>query len=433
MRLRPVRFLVVALLVMLSVFGAERRVFADGLVRDGLGPISGGRGGTNQAFADNAAVIIDNPAGMMNVAGNGLAEIGIDTVIPVVDYSDPYNDVQSKIRPLPLPNLGYIRKVDDRWAWGIGAFVPAGFGASYGVMNEPNTGANLLRSQGGMAKLLPALSFRASERLSLGIAVGIGFSYASLDGPLYLQDGPLAGVPTIMDMEGTGVAPVGSVGMQYQLTEKTMIGATYTEQSNYWMHGATNAVLLPGFVLESRFDSKMKIQWPRSVAVGLKHDFCPHRRFSADVIWYDWAHAFDSLEIVLYNPSNPAVAPILGSVGQSLPVTQHFPLNWTDSISMRLGYEVDWTDVDTFRFGYVYHSSPSPDSTLNPYLDGILENTFTLGYSRRFSRATFNAAYQYYFGDTRYVADSAIVGGQFDDSTMNAQAHFAMLSLLVPF
>ena len=49
------------------------------------------------------------------------------------------------------------------------------------------------------------------------------------------------------------------------------------------------------------------------------------------------------------------------------------------------------------------------------------------------SRANFNVAYQYCFGDTRHVDTSSIIGGQFDDSTMNAQAHFAMLSLLVPF
>ncbi len=432
MTLRQSRVLSAALCVA-TWFALAPMLLADGLVRDGLGPISGGRGGTNQAFADNAAIIIDNPAGMMNVAGTGLVEFGVDTVIPVVDYADPYNDVQSKVRPLPLPNVGFIRKVDDRWAWGIGAFVPAGFGASYGVMNEPLTGANLLRSQGGMAKLLPALSFRATERLSLGISVGIGFSYASLDGPLYLQSGSMAGVPSIMDIEGTGVAPVGSVGLQYRLTEKTMIGATYTEQSNFWVHGGTNAMLLPGFSLESHFDSKMKLKWPRSVAVGLKHDFCPHRRFSADVIWFDWSQAFNNIEIVLYNPTNPAIAPILGALGESLPVRQYFPLNWTDTVSMRLGYEMDLTDADTFRFGYVYHSSPSPDSTLNPYLDGILDNSFTLGYTRRFSRASFNAAYQYSFSGNRYVADSSLIGGQFDDSYMRAQAHFAMLSVLVPF
>ena len=46
---------------------------------------------------------------------------------------------------------------------------------------------------------------------------------------------------------------------------------------------------------------------------------------------------------------------------------------------MRLGYETDLTDFDTFRCGYVYHSSPSPNSTLNPYLDGILQHTFQPG------------------------------------------------------
>lgn len=412
-----------ASLIMLGLSLAQVR--ADGLILDGVGPISGGRGGTNQAFSDNAAIILDNPAGMMNVAGEGLAEIGVDVVTPVVNYSDPFNDVQSKVRPLPLPNLGYIRKsANGQWAWGIGAFVPAGFGASYGDMVEPNTGSNLLRSQGGMAKLLPALSFRATERLSLGIAVGIGFSYASFDGPLYLQSPPLTGVPGILDTEGTGVAPVGSVGMQYKLTEKTMLGATYTEQSNFWLHGGTNATLLPGFLIESHFNSKMQLKWPRSVALGIKHDICPHRRVSADVIWYDWAHAFNNIQLAFYDATNPALP---GQINQTL------PLNWTNSVAMRLGYETDVTDLDTFRFGYVYHSSPSPDSTLNPYLDGILEHGFSLGYTRKFSRANFNVAYQYHFGDTRHVTTSSYVGGQFDDSTMKAEAHIAMLSLLVPF
>src|SRR6478609_9123805 len=108
---------------------------ADGLVRDGVGPISTGRGGTNQGYADNAAIILDNPSAMVNVAGNGLAEAGVDVVTPVVDYTNPFNDVNSKVRPLPMPVLGYVRKSEDGcWAWGVGAFVPAGFGASYGVI-----------------------------------------------------------------------------------------------------------------------------------------------------------------------------------------------------------------------------------------------------------------------------------------------------------
>jgi long-chain fatty acid transport protein len=167
--------------------------------------------------------------------------------------------------------------------------------------------------------------------------------------------------------------------------------------------------------------------------VGIKHDICPHRRIAADVIWYDWAHAFSDVNLVLYDPTNPAIPAILAGVGESLPVTQSFPLRWTNTVSMRLGYETDVTDLDTLRFGYVYHSSPSPDSTLNPYFDGVLQHAFSIGYSRKARRVIVNAAYQYSFGPTRHVGTSALIGGQFDNSTFRADAHFAMLSLLFPY
>ena len=408
--------------------------WADGLVRDGLGPISTGRGGTNQAFADTAVIILDNPGALVNVAGNGLAEAGVDTVVTVVDYSNPFNDVNSKIRPLPMPVLGYVHKSEDgRWAWGVGAFAPAGFGASYGVLDNPVLGPNLYRSIGGMAKILPALSYRVNDRLSIGGSVGIAFSHVELDGPFFMQSPPLTGLPAILDLQGTGVAPTGSVGMQYQLTERTVLGASYTEQTNFNLRGHVQAVLLPGFPLSSDFDTKIHMKWPRSVAVGLKHELCPHRRISADVIWYDWAHAFDQINLQLSNPSNPIVAAILAGAGGSLPVNDVFPLNWTNTVSMRLGYEWLPNDRDTWRTGYVYHGSPVPDSTLNPYLDGVLNHAFSLGYSRNLGRAVFNAAYQYNFGKNRHVDDSIIVGGDFDNTSLNAQAHFAMLSLLCPF
>jgi long-chain fatty acid transport protein len=422
-------------LLLIAVLCPAASAWADGLIRDGVGPISTGRGGTNQGFADNSVIILDNPAAMVNVAGCGLAEVGVDTVISTGDYSDSYgNDVNAKVRPLPAPVIGIIKKSwDEQWAIGFGAFAPAGFGASDGVLQNPITGPSLERSLGAMGKLLPALAYRATDRLAVGLSVGVGFSYASFDGPIFLQSGPLAGVPAVLDVEGTGVAPVGSAGLQYQLTPNTVIGATYTEQSNFWLHGATNATLLPGFLVESRFNSKLHLRWPRSVAVGIKHDICPHRRIAADVIWYDWAHAFSDVNLVLYDPTNPAIPAILAGVGESLPVTQSFPLRWTNTVSMRLGYETDVTDLDTLRFGYAYHSSPSPDSTLNPYFDGVLQHAFSIGYSRKAQRVIINAAYQYSFGPTRHVGTSALIGGQFDNSTFRADAHFAMLSLLLPY
>src|SRR5262249_2868572 len=159
----------------------------------------------------------------------GLLELGADTVIADVQYSNPLNpDVNNKIRPLPMPVLGYIQKSDDeRWAVGIGAFAPAGFGSSYGVMNSFPMGPNVYKSLGGMAKILPGISYRVTDRLSAGITVGIGFSYAELQGPYFLQNAiPPAlppGVPAVIDVHGFGVAPVGSFGFQYQLASDTTL------------------------------------------------------------------------------------------------------------------------------------------------------------------------------------------------------------------
>ncbi|HEX3727915.1 MAG TPA: outer membrane protein transport protein [Pirellulales bacterium] len=406
--------------------------WADGLIRDGVGPISTGRGGTNQAFADNSAIIMDNPGGMVNVAGSGLAELGVDTAITSVHYTNPLNDVDSKTRPLPLPVLGFIHKSDDeQWAYGLGVFVPAGFGASYGVMNQAVLGPNLYRSIGGMGKVLPGLSYRVTDRLSVGATVGLAFSDVNLQGPYFVQTGAFAGAPAVVDLTGFGVAPTGSLGMQYRVDDDTMIGATYTEQSNFKLHGGANAALAlgPGVVLPSHFDSIMNMCWPRSVAVGIKHDLCPHRRISADVIWYDWAHAFDSIGLSLSNPTNPLVPAVLGTST----INDQVALNWRNSVALRLGYEWMPDDINTWRVGYAYHGGPAPNSTLSPFLDGILENAFSVGYSRQLSRAALNLAYQYNFGPTRSVGTSSIVGGDFSNSTMNAQAHFAMVSLLFPF
>ncbi len=363
----------------------------------------------------------------MNVAGNGLAEVGADTVITQVQYGNPINGVVSHVRPLPMPVLGYIKKSENGcWAFGIGAFVPAGFGAAYGQMISPVMGPTEYRSIGGMGKILPALSYKATDRLSVGISVGLAFSDIQIFGPYVIQDAPLTGVPAVLNMSGFGVAPTGSIGLQYQVNDRTTIGASYTEEVNMTLRGGANASLFG--VIPSHFDSKIHMKWPRSVAFGIKHDLCDHRRVSADVIWYDWSGSFDQIGIQFSNPTNPVVSQLV-----PLPVSDTLPLNWMNSVSMRLGYEWMPNNLDTWRCGYVYHGSPVPDSTLNPYLDGILVHAFSLGYSRKFERVIFNSGYQYCFGPTRNVGTSDIIGGDFNNTDMRAQAHFAMFSLLVPF
>jgi len=420
--------LVVLPLVVLGFATSYAR--ADGVVRDGIGAISTGRGGTNLGFNDNAAIILDNPAGMVSACDCGFWELGVDTVICDLHYSDPDNDVDNEVKGFPSGMFGLVRRTpDSAWAYGLGVYAPAGFSAEFDMVN-PHTGPTRYKSLGVLGKVLPGLAYQATDRLSIGATLGVGIGHVELEGPFYVQTGPLAGAPTLLDLNATEATVVGGIGLQYQLTPNTTLGVAYTEESRFVFEGTTRATLItPLGPVGSDFDTQVDLVWPRSVGVGLMHKLCDCRRVAADVIWYDWSHAFDRLDLVFSNPSNP----VIGAVVPGGTIRDSLAMNWEDSVSLRLGYEWDSSDVLTWRAGYVYHDSPVPDATLNPFLDGVLEHAFSLGLTRKYSRGVLNLAYQYSFGDERNVVDSDLVGGDFDNSTFDADAHWISFSVLVPY
>jgi long-chain fatty acid transport protein len=404
--------------------------WADGVVRDGLGPISTGRGGTNLGFSDNGAVIHDNAAGMVNISGDGLFDIAADTVLTDVHYQNTYNNVYSAVKPFPLPMLGVIKKFDDGdLALGFGVFAPAGFGARYDMQN-PITGPVPYQSFGALAKFLPSIAYRITDRLSIGGTFGVGVSIINFQGAYTVQTGPLAGVPTTIDFHSAGAAPTGSIGLQYLLSEDTTLGFNWTTPTSVNLSGTASlsAYGLAPSPIGSNFTSTAHVTWPQSFAWGFKHQLAERHRVSADLYWYLWSSAFNQFNFALANSSNPLVPILAGPT-----VRDALPLNWTNTCSLRLGYEFLQDDRNIWRAGCVYHSSPSPSSTLNPYTDGVLEYAVSAGYSHKFRRASFNAAYQYSWGHARYVQQSSIIGGDFSNSSLSASCHWISMGFTVPF
>lgn len=181
----------------LAAFGvlvlAASSALADGVIRDSNEAITDGRGGTNIAFSDNGAVILSNPAGILNAEGTGLFEVSGDTLITDLHYSNPINDdASAKIRPLELPSLSYFQKSENgNWAWGIGIFAPAGFAAGWDL-NNPVLGNQSYKSFGSLIKILPAVAWRPMDKLTIGATFGISYSYEELETPFFIQQGPFA-------------------------------------------------------------------------------------------------------------------------------------------------------------------------------------------------------------------------------------------------
>ena len=406
------------------------RAFADGVIRDGLGAVSCGRGGTNIGFSDNGVVLLDNPAGMVNIDGCGIADIGVDLLFCGMRYADPDNDTAVDGDPYPCGNLSLIRKsCDGCWAFGLGMFAPAAFGARYELSGPPEfPGTRLYKSFGALGKVLPGVSCRVTDRLTVGGTFGVGVSHVELEGPYYLQSMPSRGLATMIDLQTTGAAPTWSLGLQYQLTPATTMGLTYQSETSFHLDGNIRVETpIPGLA-SSYYDADMNVMWPRSLGLGVRHELCPSRIVAADVIWYDWASAFDQFELHLSDPSNPNFAQA------GLPtLDEDVPLNWRDTVSMRLGYEQHFGCGRVGRIGYTYHRNPIPKGTLTPYIQTFLEHTFTAGYGWCLQDWHIDLAYQFTFGPEVSVTTSDLAGGDFNQSRQEAMAHVLLISLLKRF
>lgn len=400
-------------------------LLADGVVRDSVGAISSGRGGTNLGHNDNGAILLNNPAAMVNIRRRILSDVGIDTMVSDLDYADPENSRAAKYRAYPLPFFTYIeRSEDSMFAAGIGVYAPAGFGAQWNLRN-PLLGRNRYESFAAVAKVLPAVALQVTDRLSVGANLGVAISHVDLESPFFLQTGALAGTPTIMNLQSSGAAPTWGVGLQYQLDDRTTIGVAYSSETQFDLSGnvAMDIVGLGPAPIHARYDLDMEMTWPSSVGVGIAHQLSCHQRVSLDLMYFNWSNAFDKIDMTLTRGTNPLLNALAGPR-----VRDSFALNWKDSISVRLGYELDLTDSDTVRAGYIHNTETTPSSTLTPLIPATLEHTWTIGYGKRWCGCSFDFAYQYAVGPNRHVTTSDIVGGDFNFSKLKANTHWWMFS-----
>ena len=415
-----------ALLAVVFAGLATSVTLADGVVRDSVGAVSSGRGGANIAHNDNGAIILNNPAALVNIPTNTLFEFGIDPLITDLHYADPTNSVDAKIRPTAMPHLSYIKRTDDgRFAYGVGFYVPAGFGATWDLTNPP-FGKRGYKPFAAVAKILPSVAFKLTDKLSIGATLGVAVSHMEAESPFFLQSGLFAGVPAILDIQGTEAAPTWSIGLQYKVNDRTTVGLTYISETRFTLEGrgTVHAFLAPNAPpVSSRFDVQTDMAWPRSVGFGIAHDVTENQRFSMDILWYHWSHAFDKLDLEFTNPSNPFFAMFGPSIRDSL------VLDWKDSISVRLGYEYFLDNCNVVRAGYIHNSETIPSSTVSPLIPATLEHTFSVGYGKWKGNTRFDIAYQYAFGPTRRVGVSRIVGGDFNFSKIKSQTHWLFFGM----
>jgi long-subunit fatty acid transport protein len=381
-----------------------------------------GRGGTNVAFADSGMILHDNPAGMVNLHSMEHLEFGADVLITDISYSDPDNHVTADHDPMPLGNVALIRKsLDGQWAVGLGAFTPGGFATDYEMNGPfPLLGNQKYKSFGSLLRILPGVAHRVNERLSVGGTLGVAVSHTELEGPHFLQSGPLTGTPTLMDMQATGAALTWSLGMQYVWTECTTVGLTYQSETRFNHDGHTRTFVPT--VGQSTFDTTLDMTWPRALTLGVRHELSACHIAAVDIIWYDWSSAFDQAGLHLTNPTNPIFAALLPAG-----LNEQFPLLWRDSVSVRVGLERYLCRHRVIRAGYTFNSNPIPNATLTPYIPSFAQHVVGGGFGWYHGGWETDVAYQYFFAPSQTVGTSGLVGGDFSQSRLDPSAHIVYL------
>jgi long-subunit fatty acid transport protein len=413
-----------SLILLWVLSGVPAAARADGVHMNGLSARAIGRGGTNIAHADNGALFFDNPAAAVRITGDGLFDVGGTVLLTDMRYSDPRNPSGNDFQITPLPSFGLVRKSDDgRFAYGLGVYAPAGFQQMHTLQTGPPfAGDQTHKSFAALVKILPGAAVQVTDRLSLGATFGVAVSHVELEGPYTLQNaGLLSGLPTLMDLQATGATPVFSFGLQYELTEFTTFGVTYQSESRFRMNGNTRATVpLLGDV---RYDTQVDMTWPESLGFGLRHELCPHRAVSLDLVWFNWSQSFDSIGVQLRDADRPLFPDI----------NEELPLSWRDTLSVKAGYEQELANGHIARCGYVYHRNPIPADTLTPYIQATLEHAFTVGYGFGWRQWEIDTSYMFAFAPEVFVENSGLRGGDFDQSAHRSYVHALSISAIRRF
>ena len=286
----------------------------------------------------------------------------------------------------------------------------------------PNGGEQTYKSFGALVKILPGVAYKVNDRLSVGATFGVGISHAELEGPYTLQNaGLLTGLPTRIDLQGTGATPVYSFGLQYKLTEVTTVGVTYQSASKFELEG--NAVADVPVLGSAQYDAHVDITWPQTLGFGVRHELDPCNIVSADLVWFDWSGSFDNFGIQLTD-ADRALFP---------DIDETLPLDWRDTISVKLGYERLLDAQRTVRAGYVYHRNPVPTSTMTPYIQGIFEHALSVGYGFHWREWELDASYMFLFSPEFVVGTNDLAGNDFDNATHQAFIHAVGLSAIRRF
>lgn len=309
------------------------------------------------ALASDPSVLMTNPAGLTALAGTQVSLTGQAVLGDLHFHRDSGNDFSGNEggNPLPfLPGSSFFisHQLDERSSIGFGMYGNFGLSVDY---DDDWAGRYFTQESTILGiSLQPTYAYKINDDLSIGIGPRLVYGYYRTEVAINqnllpgndFQDGQLR-------FKDTDVGYGANVGVRYQLSPSTVLGATYTSKvdlefedspelkhiENPLLNLVLNRVSIDGLELD------MSI--PQSFTVSVAHQLDTQWTLLASANWQDWSEFGDiGVEV------DTAASTVSRAVDRQYKDTWHFSVGAQNQLSdalrwnMGVGYDSSAVDDD---------------------------------------------------------------------------------------
>ncbi len=388
----------------------------------GFALIENSASGMGNAFAGAAAVAEDsstiwfNPAGMTYLGDNSSSQSQLSSSIHIISAQTKFTDKGSSAPASLLstidgnkdadervtsavPNLYYMRKIKPRLHFGVAINAPFGSTTKY---DEDWIGRyQATETEMKTVNVNPSLSWKANNKLSIGGGISAQYMHVSLGKALdsaaacrsiaiaggsssvwnnvcntqYPNASKVANDSQVV-VEGSDISFGFNLGLLFQPTQKTRIGASYRSSIKHDLEGEIKFDLDAGLnsivpALEAQDikrlsdrDITAESKLPETLSLSVAHKVNPKLELLGDVTWTGWS-SFPELVI------NDA---------DSNEVITRTPENWTDVSRISVGANYKYSPKLTLRTGVALDEEAIPSAKFRtPRIPGNDRTWVSLG------------------------------------------------------
>lgn len=361
------------------------------------------------ARAQDASTLFKNPAGMSLLPGSQF-QGGAQLTYGNVEFSHDSSTSSflgndnggNAIGALPAAGLFFSQQLSERFAVGFGAFSYFGLVEKF---DDNWVGRYYIQKSAllGMS-LMPAMSFKATDWLSIG--AGLNAMYGYMDTEVAIRTlAPGDGQLKVKD-ETWGFGA--NAGVLIEPRQGTRIGLTYLSPVKLDFKDTptfSNLGPLGGAIFANPPQLNLGLTVPQSVMLSGYHELNPKWALMANIGWQNWSQ-FGKVDVGV-DSSNPS----------SLTKNLNYDDTWHGAIGAQFRASEKWQ----LSGGFAYDSSAVSDA--NRTLSLPMGQAYRIGLGAQWQlskKVNLGAAYEFMWcGDMPVVQDSAYrgrVSGGFNDS-----------------